>query len=348
MKQKLTSLLAVLLIIFSFPLNAFAANDSKEFSFHLSVDGTDFVEVNTGDIITVVFRLKRTDSDEAYMMYAMQNEIRYDSTFFELVEDSFITSPDIVTRDIGLVDQHRELYMNYLSLSGGNLWNADTFIGSFQLRVIATAGVTKITNQDYLVSDLKNEGPYTFTCQDVTVVRSSNCVVTFETNGGSPLEDVLVYVGERIPEPTSPVRAGYTLEGWYSDIFLQNRWDFKNDIAQGNITLYAKWVERDPAPVVEPDNSRGVAAFAVFLIPLLFLLLVFFLFCKKRVKFDSCGGSPVEMQKLRKGALVSIPTAPVKPNAQFDGWYSNRALTNEWDFERNTVKKNITLYARWK
>ena len=33
------------------------------------------IDISTGDIITVVFTLERTDSTDAYTIYAMQNEI---------------------------------------------------------------------------------------------------------------------------------------------------------------------------------------------------------------------------------------------------------------------------------
>ena len=64
-----------------------AAEDDMTFSFEMTVDGKDTKEVQTGDIITVVLKLKRTDAEEAYTMHAMQDELRYDSTFLELVED---------------------------------------------------------------------------------------------------------------------------------------------------------------------------------------------------------------------------------------------------------------------
>ena len=59
---------------------------------------------------------------DAYTMYGMQNEIRYDSNFFQLVEGSALLSNGISTTDIGLRDNYREFYMNFVSLSGGEEW----------------------------------------------------------------------------------------------------------------------------------------------------------------------------------------------------------------------------------
>lgn len=76
MKKVLSIVLVVVMFLLCVPLTASAEN-TQSFSFELSVDGSDTKEVQTGDVITVLLRLKRTDSAEAYMMYAMQDEILY-------------------------------------------------------------------------------------------------------------------------------------------------------------------------------------------------------------------------------------------------------------------------------
>ena len=48
-------------------------------------------------------------------------------------------------------------------------------------------------------------------------------------------------MGGRVKKPTDPTREGYVLEGWYSDMDLQNEWNFDKDTVSGNMTLYAKW-----------------------------------------------------------------------------------------------------------
>ena len=83
MKKVLSIVLVVVMFLLCVPLTASAEN-TQSFSFELSVDGSDTKEVQTGDVITVLLRLKRTDSAEAYMMYAMQDEILYDSDFWRL------------------------------------------------------------------------------------------------------------------------------------------------------------------------------------------------------------------------------------------------------------------------
>ena len=247
MQKRIFAALIVMILWCLLPLtcmSTMAANDDMTFSFDLTVDGKDTKEVQTGDIITVVLRLKRTDASEAYQMYAMQDEIRYDSTFLELVEDSAVLGSGITSTDIAMVDQYREFYMNYLSMSGGEKWNADTLVGSVQFKVIGASGVTKITSEDYLVSVKDGSDSYACEANEVTVVISTECTVSFKSNGGSEIGNQTVLFGEKITRPKDPVREGYVFSGWYADIHLTDEWDFEKDVVEGNMSLYAKWTEK--------------------------------------------------------------------------------------------------------
>lgn len=344
MKKLISLVLAVILLLSCVPM-AFATEGSPEFFFELSVDGKNQKDVQQGDIITVVFTLKRTDSDADYKMYAMQNEIRYDSTMFKLVEGSAMLSDGISTTEIGLRDSFREFYMNYVSLSGGEDWKANRLIGSFQLEVIGTSGVTKITNQDYLVSSADGKGTYQATCQDVTIVLSTQCNVTFQTNGGTELAGITAQYGETIPKPEDPIREGYHLVGWFTDLDMQNEWNFETDTVQGNMTLYAKWAEGDPAG---EGGNGGLWWLLLILILLALLALILFLFMsKKTVKFDTHCKAVIEDQKVRKGSMASHPADPKREGRIFAGWYTDEDCTQRWDFENNKVEDNMTLHAKW-
>jgi len=236
------------LCIFILSQDVLAAEEETSFLFDLTVNGEHAAEVKTGDIITVVLKLKRTDDSEPYTMYAMQDELRYDSTFFQLVEENTILDEKIISTDIAMVDRYREFYINFLSMSGGELWNEETFLGSIQLKVVGNSGVTKITNQDYLVSYQDGSSSYTCEANDVTIILSTECIIRFMTNGGSEIENQVVQYGEKIIRPDDPIREGYQLAGWYKDINLTDEWDFEEDIVQGNMSLYAKWVEAENPP----------------------------------------------------------------------------------------------------
>ena len=79
--------------------------------------------------------------------------------------------------------------------------------------------------------------------------------VAFDSRGGSAVEALQnVTQGARIAEPSSPVREGYTFEGWYRDAARTDAWDFAADTVEQDTILYAKW-EAVPAQ----DTTSGSA-----------------------------------------------------------------------------------------
>ena len=103
--------------------------------------------------------------------------------------------------------------------------------------------------------------------------------------------------------------------GWYKEAECQNKWDFAKDTVTGNITLYAKWT----APAQ-----------------------------KWTVRFDSRDGSSVSDQAVNDGGKVSRPANPTRSGGyNFSGWYKEAACENPWNFDKDVVKENITLYAKW-
>ena len=349
--KKVISLVLAIMLLLSCTVTAYATDNSREFFFELAVDGGNEKKVQPGDIITVVFTLYRTDSEESYDMYAMQNEIRYDSEFFKLVEGSAMLTDGISTTEIGLRDTYREFYMNFVSISGGDSWNAKKLIGSFQLEVIGQSGVTKITNQDYLVSTADGKDSFAANCQDVTIILTTDCTVSFETNGGTKIPDQIIQYGETIPRPDNPVREDYRLVGWYTDIDLQNPWDFDTDKVQGNMTLYAKWEKEssvDKTPGDDGNNGLGKLWWLLGLCPLcLLIMLLILLLNKKTVKFETNCKMKVQDQKVKKGGYVQRPAEPTRDGRTFAGWYFDAEYTERWDFETDKVEDNMTLYAKW-
>ena len=333
----------------------FATDNSRQFSFELTVNGEQTKQAMPGEIITVVLNLNRTDSDEHYNMYAMQNEIRYDNRFFRLVEGSILLSEGINTTDIGIKNNYREFYMNTLSLSGGRRWSAKRLVGSFQLEVIGENGVSRITNQDFKVSTANGQDCYAATCQDLIIVVTTDCTVEFETNGGSKMENVSARYGEILQRPENPEREGYKFVGWYTDIDLQIPWDFDSDTVQGNMTLYAKRQNKNvlvPDTENDTDDSKGqggmiAVGIAVALGVLLVLLFVLLLTGKKTVKFETACEMQIKDQKVKKGGNIQRPVQPKRVGRTFAGWYTDEARTARWDFETDKVEKDMTLYAKW-
>ncbi len=255
-KRRFVFLLTIILIFTALCVPVDAQGD-PEFRYEVTVDGEDVVELDVGDVITVTLYLIRTDNDEPYTMYAMQSELRYDSSFFELIEDSVHLYDGVRSNDIAREGDYREFYMNFLSMSGGEEWQARTRVGSFQLRVIGTQGVTTITNEDYHVSTPGHGEGYKSESNTLTAILDPECLVRFETNGGTPVESQSVVFRDKVIRPQDPEREGMRFVGWYTDIFLTDPWNFDTDIVERNMRLYAKWepIETEP-PETEPPETE--------------------------------------------------------------------------------------------
>ena len=71
-----------------------------------------------------------------------------------------------------------------------------------------------------------------------------NCLIRFETNGGTVFEDVHVPSWTNYTPPT-PEREGYVFEGWFTDSWFDHPYDSSQPLITG-LTLYAKWTEIGP------------------------------------------------------------------------------------------------------
>ncbi len=85
---------------------------------------------------------------------------------------------------------------------------------------------------------------------------------------------------------------------------------------------------------------------------LLSLLLFVVGSCEKepptyKVSFNSNGGTTVVEQLVQEGANATKPASPTKESCEFEGWYSDSGLIDEWNFSTDEVRGNITLYAKW-
>ena len=358
MRKRIITLLAALcLLLCLLPTAAFAAqtgdsdktdskiDSSRSYQFDLTAgQGLTEIRATTGEIITLTLVLKRTDSAESADMYGMQTEINYDDTFLQLVDSSIMTGSGVRWSDLGRRTGGRAFYLNYVSFSGGEPWEAETLVGSFQMKVIGTAGVSQLVPENTLVSTKDGMASYAVQDNAVSVIVTTDCTVTFESAGGSEIPAQSVQYGEKVKRPADPVREGYHLTGWYTDLDHTREWDFKNDVVKGNMTLYAGWAE-GAAPTGGGSPTLWIClAAAVAVLVVLVLLLT----GKRRVTFQTNGGTALETVYVKRGGVVGQVLTPVKPGAMFDGWFSDAACTKPWDVEHDEVRGSMTLYARWR
>lgn len=128
---------------------------------------------------------------------------------------------------------------------------------------VMDASNVQVLWQDGAVTDGKlNEGTWIVTLsisdlegniaqQKIMIVVEAPNKVTVTFDGVAT--DKSYYIGDLLAEPESPVREGYTFEGWYvGDV----KWDFANDVLTGDLALTAKFVAEDK-PITPPDDSTN-------------------------------------------------------------------------------------------
>ncbi len=65
------------------------------------------------------------------------------------------------------------------------------------------------------------------------------------------------------------------------------------------------------------------------------------------VSFDLLGGGALPNQILYQGDSIREPANVQRIGYSFQGWYADEALTQPWDFAKDTVQSSMTLYAKW-
>ncbi|MCL2082890.1 MAG: InlB B-repeat-containing protein [Oscillospiraceae bacterium] len=133
--------------------------------------------------------------------------------------------------------------------------------------------------------------------------------VNFNANGGSGVPAKLaVDYGRKITGVNNPARTGFSFDGWYSGNTKINLGSFT---VTTDITLTARW---KAAP---------------------------------KVTFVTNGGSTVAPVFVTAGSKIIKPKNPILKGYGLVGWYKDPALKKRWNFNKDTVSKSITLYAKW-
>ena len=144
-------------------------------------------------------------------------------------------------------------------------------------------------------------------------------------------EDATINVTQKINSllsiPALPSIYGYSATGWYTDNTYST--------SVTSVTLSATPERHDYYADFKPIQSTSTDTSPTDTTTPTYIVL-----------FNSNGGSEVTSQTVLKGEKATTPTDPTKDGFDFDKWYSNEALTTEYDFD-TPVTANITLYAKW-
>ncbi len=73
-------------------------------------------------------------------------------------------------------------------------------------------------------------------------LAGTDCVVTFETYGGTPISDMTVAQNTKLPTVPATTKAGHTFAGWHADAAYTTPIDVTNHVVTQSQTLHAKWV----------------------------------------------------------------------------------------------------------
>ena len=69
---------------------------------------------------------------------------------------------------------------------------------------------------------------------------------------------------------------------------------------------------------------------------------------KYTIIFETNGGNEIpQISDVIENSKISKPKDPIKDEFVFGGWYKDESYNEIWDFEKDVVDNDITLYAKW-
>ncbi len=141
-----------------------------------------------------------------------------------------------------------------------------------------------------------------------------NYTVSYNSNGGSAVTAQSAPYGSDMPEPTAPTKTDCWFLGWYYDAAGQSAVNFATDKVTGNVTLYAKWTDKQTFTV----------------------------------SFEVNGGNALNDIYVQEGSQeVTVLPTPTRVGYTFMGWYSDEALTEGNKVTDRVFTQDTTLWAKW-
>ena len=209
--------------------------------------------------------------------------------------------------------------------------------------------------------------------------------IRFNTNGGTSVKSIKIKKGEAITLPDSPTKDGYIFDGWYLDDGFVEQFN-ATQIISANITVYAKWrlpndneiyisfdtdggskiegyyaivgttINLPSAPTKQGfdfeawkygDNTYAAGAEFLVLNENMQFVALWISQNLRYVTYETNGGSEIEQSVVEDGSKLTAPKQPKRPGYLFASWYKDEDCTALWDFDKDKVTENITLYAKW-
>ncbi|MGI5824799.1 MAG: S-layer homology domain-containing protein [Bacillota bacterium] len=250
MKKSLLFVLSFILMFGIMSSMAFAVDSSQKYDFDIKVNGNTSAAVQVGDEVTVKVVLKGNPSP--FEIYALQDELIYDSSCLALVDGSESVADgfrfSVRNMENGISNK---IILSYVSMAAGGKTAEDGLvIGVFKMKVLK-AGSHTLESVNYKMSVSNGLDVYESTSNNVIIQGKSGggegggvivdtYKISFDSNGGSIIASQTVNSGGKAVIPTPPVKTGYKFAGWFTDKACTEAFDFGTAVAK-DLTLYAGW-----------------------------------------------------------------------------------------------------------
>lgn len=193
---------------------------------------------------------------------------------------------------------------------------------NIEIRGVASETTSDVAFTNLALTGEKSENYTVATESVIGVIITDNIVkVTVAADNGT-VEGAGSYIkGSRVVL-TAAANSGYKFSGWYvgdSAVSTEAAYAFTAD-ADTDIT--AKFTRRSSG-----GGGSGSSSYCT-------------------VKFETDNGTKISSRSVKKNASLEAPSAPTKEGYTFAGWYTDKELTQAYDFGAK-VTKSFTLYAKW-
>ncbi|MDE7107384.1 MAG: InlB B-repeat-containing protein, partial [Clostridiales bacterium] len=148
--------------------------------------------------------------------------------------------------------------------------------------------------------------------------------VTFVTGCSAVVLPQVINVGSKVQQP-NVTNEGYTLDGWYNG---STKWNFDTDTVSGKtLTLTAKWTKNTIDVPIIGDGDDVTVTFNVGL------------------DARKAGTYSPAAVTVKAGSTITEPQLS-RSGYEVSGWYVEEG-TKKWDFAKDKVTENVTLFAKW-
>ena len=300
----------------------------------------------------------------------------FDGWFYDGTEWNFAT---VITAPITLTAQWTRQYTVTFNSTGGTPTPQQQTVREGG-RVVRPSNPTRTNNifVGWAKENNETSALWDFDTETVTANMTlfarwelRSYLVTFDSNGGTSVDDQNIAHGSTATIPANPTREGFEFDGWFRN---NSAWNFTTAIT-APITLTARWTathtvtfdsdggsaveaqtirhgSRATQPAVDPTREgfafdgwfNGNTQWNFNTTITAPITLTARWTALHTVTFDSDGGSAVAAQTIRHGNRATRPAVnPTRAGFVFDGWFSG---DTEWNFN-NTITAPITLTAKW-